>query len=140
MRVGLQMDPIGAVNIDADSTFRLGLEAQARGHSLFVYTPDRLVFREGRVVARGTDATLRRVKGAHVVAGPEAEVLHGVLAGLLPGGEIGVRAARNQGNLRAGVCNGGAGRERAQQQGRRDGPDGVHDVSLPIFLSFALFD
>lgn len=74
MRVGLQMDPIGAVNIDADSTFRLGLEAQARGHSLFVYTPDRLVFREGRVVARGTDATLRRVKGAHVVAGPEAEV------------------------------------------------------------------
>jgi glutathione synthase len=43
------MDPIGSVNIDADSTFRIALEAQARGHSLFFYTPDRLAFRDGRV-------------------------------------------------------------------------------------------
>ena len=53
LKVALQMDPIGAVNINADSTFRIALEAQARGHSLFFYTPDRLAFVEGRVMARG---------------------------------------------------------------------------------------
>ena len=44
LKVALQMDPIGSVNINADSTFRIALEAQARGHSLFHYTPDRLAF------------------------------------------------------------------------------------------------
>ena len=53
LKVALQMDPIGSVNINADSTFRIALEAQARGHQLFFYTPDRLAFVEGRVVARG---------------------------------------------------------------------------------------
>lgn len=74
LKVALQMDPIAAVNIDADSTFRIALEAQARGHLLFHYTPDRLVFREGRVLARGWPVELRRVRGEHVTFGPEAEV------------------------------------------------------------------
>ena len=74
MKVALQMDPIGAVNIDADSTFRIGLEAQARGHSLFYYTPDRLAFSDGRVLARGWPVTLRREKGNHVSFGEETEV------------------------------------------------------------------
>ena len=74
MKVALQMDPIGSVNIDADSTFRIGLEAQERGHSLFYYTPDRLAFSEGRVTARGWPIELRRVKGDHVTFGPETEV------------------------------------------------------------------
>jgi glutathione synthase len=74
LRVALQMDPIGSVNIDADSTFRIALEAQARGHRLFHYTPDRLSFREGRVVARGWPVEVRRVRGDHVSFGAEAEV------------------------------------------------------------------
>ncbi|QYK41195.1 MAG: glutathione synthase [Paracoccaceae bacterium] len=74
MKVALQMDPIGSVNIEADSTFRIGLEAQARGHSLFFYTPDMLNFREGRVLARGWPVELRRVKGDHVRFGEAAEV------------------------------------------------------------------
>jgi glutathione synthase len=74
LKVALQMDPIAAVNIDADSTFRIALEAQARGHRLFHYTPDRLVFREGRVLARGWPVEVRRVKGDHVTLGPEVEV------------------------------------------------------------------
>jgi glutathione synthase len=73
LRVALQMDPIGSVNIDADSTFRLAEEAQARGHSLFHYTPDRLAFDEGRVVARGWPVEVRRQRGEHVVFGPEEE-------------------------------------------------------------------
>jgi glutathione synthase len=74
LKVALQMDPIGSVNIDADSTFRIAVEAQDRGHSLFYYTPDKLAFREGRVVARGFPITLRREKGNHVSYGEETEV------------------------------------------------------------------
>ncbi|NBR90663.1 MAG: glutathione synthase, partial [Rhodobacteraceae bacterium] len=48
MRVAIQMDPIGPININADSTFRIMLEAQARGHELFYYTPERLAYQEGR--------------------------------------------------------------------------------------------
>ena len=32
--VAIQMDPIESINIEADSTFVLALEAQARGHAL----------------------------------------------------------------------------------------------------------
>lgn len=74
LKVALQMDPIGAVNIDADSTFRVALEAQARGHELFYYPPEQLSFREGRVMARGRPVELRAVKGDHVSYGPETEV------------------------------------------------------------------
>lgn len=74
LKVALQMDPIGGVNIDADSTFRLAEEAQARGHELFYYTPDKLAFQEGRVTARGRPVTVRRVQGDHVSYGDEAEV------------------------------------------------------------------
>ncbi len=74
LKVALQMDPIGSVNIDGDSTFRIALEAQARGHSLFFYTPDKLAFDEGRVTARGWPIELRREKGNHVTYGAEAEV------------------------------------------------------------------
>ncbi len=74
LKVALQMDPVEGVNIDADSTFRIGLEAQARGHRLFYYTPGRLAWREGRVLARGWPLELRREKGNHFTLGPEAEV------------------------------------------------------------------
>ena len=74
LKVALQMDPIGLVNIDADSTFRIGVEAQARGHSLFYYTPDRLAYREGRIVARGWPIELRREKGNFFTLGTETEV------------------------------------------------------------------
>ncbi len=74
LKVALQMDPIGAVNINADSTFRIALEAEARGHSLFFYTPDKLAFIEGRVMARGWPIEVRRVQGNHVSYGEETEV------------------------------------------------------------------
>ncbi len=74
LKVALQMDPIGPIDIDADSTFHIGLEAQERGHSLFYYTPDRLSWRDGRVMARGWPLTLRREKGNHHTLGPETEI------------------------------------------------------------------
>ena len=74
LKVALQMDPIGSVNIDADSTFRIALEAQARGHRLFYYTPDRLSFNQGRVLARGWPIEVRRQRSDHVTYGDETEV------------------------------------------------------------------
>jgi len=72
LQIAFQMDPIEAVNIDADSTFRLAEEAQTRGHALHIYTPDRLIWDNGRVMARARPFTLRRVKGDHVSFGEEA--------------------------------------------------------------------
>jgi len=74
LNVAIQMDPIGPINIDADSTFRIAEEAQARGHSLFYYTPDKLAYQEGRVTARGWPLTVRRVKGDHFTLGDMVEV------------------------------------------------------------------
>ncbi|MFD1913881.1 glutathione synthase [Halodurantibacterium flavum] len=74
LRIAFQMDPIGSVNINADSTFRIAEEAQARGHELFYYTPDRLAFREGRVVARGWPLRVQRQIGDHFHLGEEQEV------------------------------------------------------------------
>lgn len=71
MKIAFQMDPIEHVNIDADSSFRLAEEAQARGHSLFYYAPDKLAYEEGRVTARGHDFTVQRIQGDHVDLGPE---------------------------------------------------------------------
>ncbi|NIY71191.1 glutathione synthase [Marivivens donghaensis] len=74
LKVAIQMDPIGPINIDADSTFRIAEEAQKRGHSLFYYTPDRLAFQEGRITARGWPLEVRREKGNHYTLGEEQEV------------------------------------------------------------------
>ena len=65
MKIAFQMDPIQTVNIDADSTFRIAEEAQARGHELFFYTPDHLAFQKGKVTARGQYFTVKRVQGKH---------------------------------------------------------------------------
>ena len=74
MKIAFQMDPIGAVDINADSSFRLAEEAQARGHSLFFYTPDHLAYQEGRITARGHDLSVQRVQGDHAHLGAEREV------------------------------------------------------------------
>ncbi len=65
LKVALQMDPVDAVNIEADSTFVIGLEAQRRGHELFYYHPDALMFEDGRVLARLQRLKLRRDLADH---------------------------------------------------------------------------
>jgi len=74
MKIAFQMDPIGAVDINADSSFRLAEEAQARGHTLFFYTPDDLAYREGKIMARGQDFIVQRVQGDHAQLGPVRDV------------------------------------------------------------------
>jgi glutathione synthase len=72
--VAVQMDPIERINVASDSTFALMLEAKARGHSLLVFTPDRLSMRDGKVSARMRAVDVRDVVGDHVTAGEEKRV------------------------------------------------------------------
>ena len=74
LKIAFQMDPIGAININADSTFRIAEEAEARGHSLFYYTPDKLAYQEGRVTARGWPLNVRRETGNHFTLGEYQEI------------------------------------------------------------------
>ena len=69
LKVAVQMDPIEGINIEGDTTFLMMEAAQARGHSLFVYTTDTLAMDEGRVYGRGRDVTIRRVKDDHATLG-----------------------------------------------------------------------
>ncbi|MFA7431860.1 MAG: glutathione synthase [Rhodospirillaceae bacterium] len=67
--VAIQMDPIETVDINADSTFALALEAQARGHRLWHYLPMHLSFRDGVVTAKARSLSVKREKGAHFTLG-----------------------------------------------------------------------
>ena len=69
LAVAIQMDPIESINIDADSSFVLALEAQARGHALWHYHPRDLSLASGRVVARARPLQVRREKGNHYTLG-----------------------------------------------------------------------
>jgi len=74
LTVAIQMDPIDRIKIGGDSTFALMLEAQARGHRLFYYTPEKLSLREGRVFARLQPVEVRDQPGDYFTLGPVAEV------------------------------------------------------------------
>jgi glutathione synthase len=76
LRVAVQMDPIESINIDADSTFALMLEAQARGHELWHYEVRHMGLKEGvsrpdggkrmeRLFARGHAVKVARRHGVH---------------------------------------------------------------------------
>ncbi len=79
LRVAVQMDPIENINIDADSTFAIILEGQARGHTLHHYDYRHMSLREGvkreggrredRLFARARPVTVQRVQGAHYTFG-----------------------------------------------------------------------
>ena len=85
LKVAVQMDPIEHVNIDADSTFALMLEAQRRGHALWHYDVRDMSLNEGKQVPGGTGlgerltAVVRpvkvdRVQGAHYAFGPASRI------------------------------------------------------------------
>src|SRR3712207_6268451 len=75
LKVAVQMDPIESINIDADSTFALMLEAQAREHELWHYEVRHMALREGvrrqgerreeRLFARARPIKVERRHGAH---------------------------------------------------------------------------
>ncbi|MGH7022081.1 MAG: glutathione synthase [Caulobacteraceae bacterium] len=72
LEVAVQMNPVERVNIETDTTFMLMLEAQTRGHGLWVYAPERLALEDGKVLAAGRAVNLRAVKGDHHTLGETA--------------------------------------------------------------------
>jgi len=72
LEVAIQMDPIEPVDINADSTFAMALEARRRGHRLYHYLPKHLSFRDRRVTARAAELDVRRVAGDHFTLGDRA--------------------------------------------------------------------
>ncbi len=73
LTIGVQMDAWSTVDVNADSTFALMLEAQRRGHRLFPYLPTALTYDRGAILARGTPATVQRDPANKARLGP-AEV------------------------------------------------------------------
>jgi len=69
LNVAVQMDPIERINIRGDSTFALLLEAQARGHRLSYYTPDKLAMLQGAVFAAAQPLSVRDKAGDHYTLG-----------------------------------------------------------------------
>lgn len=69
LRVAVQMDPIERINIRGDSTFALLLEAQARGHAIGYYTPDRMALTGTQVVATVQPLQVRDEVGNHFTLG-----------------------------------------------------------------------
>ena len=61
LRIGVLMDPTSTIQIDADSTFALALEAQARGHQLWHFLPTAISYRQGQVTATAHAMTVQRV-------------------------------------------------------------------------------
>jgi glutathione synthase len=64
------MDPLGSIDIRADTTFVLMLEAQRRGHRVLYVDPANLGVCDGRATAVVQPVTLRREQGRHAVLGP----------------------------------------------------------------------
>jgi len=69
------MDPIESIDIRADTTFVLMLEAQRRGHRVLYGEPGDLAVDGGRVTARVRPVTLRREIGRHADLGAPLHVV-----------------------------------------------------------------
>ncbi len=69
LTIAFQMDPIETVDPNADSTYRLAEEAQARGHKIYVYGPEQLTFDRGTVRAMARPAQIRRGETPFVTLG-----------------------------------------------------------------------
>jgi glutathione synthase len=67
--VAVQMDPLEKINFSGDSTFALMLEAFARGHRLWFYTPERLSLEGGRLTAKAREIAVRDAPGDYYTLG-----------------------------------------------------------------------
>ena len=74
LRTAIQMDPVEGIDIASDTTFFLALEAQRRGHPLWVYDFRTLALEDGDLFCRARPVTLRAVVGDHVTFGVEARL------------------------------------------------------------------
>lgn len=69
LNVALQMDPVETIDINGDSTFAMGLEAQKRGHKLFHYLVQDMSYINDKVKAHARPLEFRRERGNHYTVG-----------------------------------------------------------------------
>ena len=142
LRVAVQMDPIENISIDADSTFALMLEGQARGHTLFHYEVRHMSLREGvkrqgerreeRLFARGRPVTVERVRGAHYKFGDMRNVRPGNDGRRADAPGPAVRHGLYHGDAPAGAHPAeDAGGERSRRGAQRAGEAAGHAFSRP---------
>ncbi len=74
LRMAFVMDPVESLDIRADTTFALMLEAQRRGHAIHSVDAGDLGVASGRVTARIHPLRLRREAGRHVDVGEARHV------------------------------------------------------------------
>lgn len=75
MKIAIQMDPIEAVDIKADTTFDMALSAFGRGHEIWVFGPEHLSLSSGAVIASAQKiARLERKEGDHVTLNAASQV------------------------------------------------------------------
>ncbi len=65
LKIACQMDPIEIIDVPGDSTLAILLEAQARGHDIFYYTPPDLTLDGMRLIAHGHSLQVRDDPGNH---------------------------------------------------------------------------
>ena len=65
LRVAIQMDPIGSIDIKGDTSFRLALEAQRRNHYVYIYQPKDLSWSKEGVQAKIKSVRLKDEVGNH---------------------------------------------------------------------------
>jgi glutathione synthase len=74
LKIACQMDPIERIDIRGDSTFALLIEAQKRGHDLFVYGPEALSLDGSDLIAHGNRVRVRDQIGDHATLAPRETI------------------------------------------------------------------
>ena len=74
LKVAFQMDPMGSIDINGDSSFALALEAQERGHKLFHYEPKNLSLSQLKPIAKLRSLTVQNINGDHFYLGEQRVV------------------------------------------------------------------
>ncbi len=60
LKIAFQMDPISDVDINGDTSFRLAEEGQKRGHQIYYFNPESLVYESGNIIAYGQKVDIDR--------------------------------------------------------------------------------
>ena len=74
LNVALQMDPVETIDINGDSTFAMGLEAQKRGHKLFHYLVEDMSYLNDKVKAHVKPLEFKREQGNHYKLGDKVHM------------------------------------------------------------------
>ena len=60
LKIAFQMDPISDVDINGDTSFRLAEEGQKRGHQIYYFNPESLVYESSNIIAYGQKVDIDR--------------------------------------------------------------------------------